>query len=549
MVAPDFTVLGNRLRVDNLQPCVADTSSEAASYRTTTPEFYLCRQYLQIDYAFTERFEPSVYQPPVGYIDATKARVVCPQTYFQEDGSDGRPQDGLTNGNWNWLHKGVIEDEHCHNLNVYTPDYDVTNAPTIFYVHGGGGDINSNLSPYLQPDSLAAKGAVVGMPNYRLGALGALDTGTGSNYNISDLLAAWEWFRANVSRFGGNPDKIIVVGPSFGGDATHALAELLAGTSGFAGMWSLSGGGARRIGPEGFQGFASKRSITNKVVAALQSTSALVSDASGLYTSCAEAVQSEGIDWALKNSFPQELFNAAHTGSNLWMWEGAGLGADPITPFSQIYEPCIFQSVENEANLRGITKGSDSLTLSQYQVHGLSRRLGLSRFETRDYWSSLDDAEFNRFLYGFATFNFPTLLLSKYHAGTSWLNVWNYKSAGNGGDYAGHTSDACYMTGNPDWQVGVIDGEAQVYWKDLWVSEAMQNALISFAEHLNPNTPHSGPASGRFLTEPYLSMPSTSGNNWNVLGKSTMGSADDTVASTSREPWGSFPAICLGRLI
>ncbi len=74
---------------------------------------------------------------------------------------------------------------------------------------------------------LAADGdlVVVGL-NYRLGALGFLAAdGVPSNLGLRDLLAAIDWVRANAAAFGGDPDRITLMGESAGAGAITASAH------------------------------------------------------------------------------------------------------------------------------------------------------------------------------------------------------------------------------------------------------------------------------------------------------------------------------------
>jgi para-nitrobenzyl esterase len=67
---------------------------------------------------------------------------------------------------------------------------------------------------------------VVGL-NYRLGALGWLAApGVPSNLGLRDLRAAVDWLRTNAAAFGGDPDRIVLMGESAGsGCIAHLLAS------------------------------------------------------------------------------------------------------------------------------------------------------------------------------------------------------------------------------------------------------------------------------------------------------------------------------------
>ncbi len=124
---------------------------------------------------------------------------------------------------------GVAED--CLYLNVWTQSV-AGHRPVMVWIHGGGffagfgGEERHNGSP------LAAKGAVVVTLNYRLGALGFLDhpalaaespAHAAGNYGILDQIAALEWVRRNIARFGGDPACVTIFGESAGGMSVGAL--------------------------------------------------------------------------------------------------------------------------------------------------------------------------------------------------------------------------------------------------------------------------------------------------------------------------------------
>jgi para-nitrobenzyl esterase len=65
--------------------------------------------------------------------------------------------------------------------------------------------------------------------NYRLGALGWLAAaGVPTNLALRDLRAAVDWLRVNASAFGGDPDRIVLMGESAG---AGCIAHLLAANS------------------------------------------------------------------------------------------------------------------------------------------------------------------------------------------------------------------------------------------------------------------------------------------------------------------------------
>jgi len=146
-------------------------------------------------------------------------------------------------------------DEDCLYLNVTAPadpSPDVAGYPVLIWVHGGGyvqgagaGDLVGDAA------GLSRRGLVVVTFNYRLGALGFLHLGdlTGAEFissghaGLLDQVAALRWVHANISGFGGDPQRITLYGVSAG---AKSIANLMASplTAGLISRAiSASGGG------------------------------------------------------------------------------------------------------------------------------------------------------------------------------------------------------------------------------------------------------------------------------------------------------------------
>ncbi len=112
-------------------------------------------------------------------------------------------------------------------LNVWTTDTKAS-KPVMLWIHGGGFDSGSGSgNPGMQ---LAKKDVVVVGLNHRLNILGFLDLSQfGEKYRYSanagmlDIVAALEWIRDNISRFGGDPGNVTIFGESGGGGKVATL--------------------------------------------------------------------------------------------------------------------------------------------------------------------------------------------------------------------------------------------------------------------------------------------------------------------------------------
>src|SRR5580765_4226738 len=122
--------------------------------------------------------------------------------------------------------------EDCLALNVWTPGTDGAKRPVMFWLHGGGFQFGSGSQPFYDGANLARRGNVVIITiNHRLGCLGYLhlaDLGgpafaKSGNVGILDAVAALEWVRDNIERFGGDPKNVMIFGESGGGSKVSTL--------------------------------------------------------------------------------------------------------------------------------------------------------------------------------------------------------------------------------------------------------------------------------------------------------------------------------------
>jgi para-nitrobenzyl esterase len=129
--------------------------------------------------------------------------------------------------------KSEPQSEDCLTLNVITPDLHASKLPVLVSIHGGAFAFGSGR--YLVDTGAAAivrRGVVLVSPNYRLGWLGffahpAITRQAASepvgNYWLMDQIAALKWVKANIARFGGDPDNVTILGCSAGGSSVESL--------------------------------------------------------------------------------------------------------------------------------------------------------------------------------------------------------------------------------------------------------------------------------------------------------------------------------------
>ena len=167
-----------------------------------------------VPYGSAPRF--GVPQPTVGWTgirDATEPGAAPPQ---RSDGLDLVPD--MT---------PVSTTEDCLTVEIWTTSV-TDQRPVLVWIPGGSFRIGgAGLATY-DGRHLAADGdvVVVGL-NYRLGLFGFLcSPHIPSNLGLRDLSFGLAWIRENIAQFGGDPNRITLMGESAGGGAIlHLLTD------------------------------------------------------------------------------------------------------------------------------------------------------------------------------------------------------------------------------------------------------------------------------------------------------------------------------------
>ncbi|MGW3629915.1 carboxylesterase/lipase family protein [Streptomyces sp. NPDC005122] len=119
----------------------------------------------------------------------------------------------------------VVPGDDCLNLNVWTPEPGPgARLPVLVWIHGGALTRGSSAVPVYDGRAFARDGVVLVSLNYRLGVEGyGLFPDRPANPGLRDQLAALEWVRASIARFGGDPGRVTVFGESAGAVSIGAL--------------------------------------------------------------------------------------------------------------------------------------------------------------------------------------------------------------------------------------------------------------------------------------------------------------------------------------
>lgn len=168
-------------------------------------------------------------QPPVGELRWREPRSVQPWQGVRDATAYGAPCAQVAGG---WNDKAAaLGSEDCLFLNVWNSEWPArASKPVMVWIHGGanmGGSAlgAGGIEPPFDGAALARHGVVVVTVQYRLGLFGFIahpeltaesPHHASGNYGLMDLIAALQWVRDNIAKFGGNPKNVTIFGQSAG---------------------------------------------------------------------------------------------------------------------------------------------------------------------------------------------------------------------------------------------------------------------------------------------------------------------------------------------
>ncbi len=204
-----------------------------------------CLEYLGIPFAKAKRFGYAELVESLGEtFDATHYGTACSQyrEFFPHVASPFYYKE---------FRKGqtFVYGEDCLNLNIYTPKEKGT-YPVVVFVHGGGFNSMCNSENYIDGSHYCKRGIIFVSINYRVGVFGYLtheeirkQEGRDGNFGLDDILVAAKWIKKNIASFGGDPDRITMMGQSAGAISLQYLCLSKKAEGLFARAILLSGGG------------------------------------------------------------------------------------------------------------------------------------------------------------------------------------------------------------------------------------------------------------------------------------------------------------------
>lgn len=186
-----------------------------------------------IRYATCKRWTyPEIVTQWEGVYDAT-AYGNCsyqPRAFYNEEENPGKTF------YYNEFRKGetYTYDEDCLFLNIRTPENFTPDSklPVLVYIHGGGFTGGCGHEKHFDGPVWAKKGVISVTVNYRLGPMGFIclpelkaEAGHTGNYGLFDQITAIRWVKDNISAFGGDGDKITIMGQSAGAMSVQHLCQ------------------------------------------------------------------------------------------------------------------------------------------------------------------------------------------------------------------------------------------------------------------------------------------------------------------------------------
>ncbi len=107
-------------------------------------------------------------------------------------------------------------------LDVYQPDRSgglfAKKKPVVIYIHGGGWVVGNRKRVYNMPSWLTSKGYVFVALDYRKIPNTTIDG------QVRDVTAAVAWARRNIRKYGGDPNRMVLMGHSAGAHLSALVA-------------------------------------------------------------------------------------------------------------------------------------------------------------------------------------------------------------------------------------------------------------------------------------------------------------------------------------
>ncbi len=415
-------------------------------------------------------------QPPVGDLRWREPMPVIAWSGIREADMPGAPAAQAPAG-WN-NKEAALSKEDCLYLDVWTPVLAPSPArlPVMVWIHGGGNTGGAGGSdPLYDGKALISHGVILVVVEYRLGIFGFFahpeltresPHRASGNYGLLDQLAALQWVRANIARFGGDAENVTLFGQSAGSFDLVAL-----------------------LGSPLTRGLV-HRAIAESGTPAGQPTQALAdAEKEGLNVSAALKAPAENALSYLRSLSPEDLLKA-HSGAGDFVADGWLFPSTPgeiaasgkSLPVPMIIGTCGIEfpaqgSIEElKKTIHDRFKDLAPRALALYGLDGSAQRPA----EDPVYGSLAEQL-------GGDFFRGPSVIQGEWHSAAGNL-VWEYEfnRAIPPHQKVTHSGELAYVFGNL-WNSGSQGGEFRD--ADRKLSGIIQNYWTNFAKTGNPNGP------------------------------------------------------------
>ncbi|XP_050674493.1 juvenile hormone esterase-like isoform X1 [Leptidea sinapis] len=109
--------------------------------------------------------------------------------------------------------------EDCLYLDIFTPNIDEVHRPVIIFIYNEMFQVGYNKTKDYAPDFFIEENVIVVTLSHRLSVFGFLsfdDDVLPGNAGLKDIYIAIKWIKNNIERFGGDPDRLTLMGSQGG---------------------------------------------------------------------------------------------------------------------------------------------------------------------------------------------------------------------------------------------------------------------------------------------------------------------------------------------
>ncbi|XP_052743919.1 juvenile hormone esterase-like [Bicyclus anynana] len=154
---------------------------------------------------------PQKIEPWDGVLSATKIKPACIQ--YNTVTHKGKPF-------------GLYGKEDCLYLDIFAPDLNDNKKPVVVFIYSDRFQTSYNKTKDYAPDFFIEEDIIVVTISHRLSIFGFLsfeNKNTPGNAGLKDIVAGLEWISKNIRNFGGDPEKVTLLGSQAGGVAVDLL--------------------------------------------------------------------------------------------------------------------------------------------------------------------------------------------------------------------------------------------------------------------------------------------------------------------------------------